>query len=51
MPFASDKQRRFMFSQHPEIAKRFAAEGKANVEPSKHPIAKAMKVKRARHGK
>lgn len=26
MPFKSQAQRGFMFSQHPEIAKRFAAE-------------------------
>ena len=32
MPFKSEKQRRFMFSQHPKIAKRWASEGKAYVE-------------------
>jgi hypothetical protein len=26
MPFRSEKQRRFMFAKHPEIAKRWAAE-------------------------
>lgn len=26
MPFESDKQRRFMYSQHPEIAKRWRKE-------------------------
>lgn len=26
MPFKSDSQRRFMFSQHPSIAKRWASE-------------------------
>lgn len=31
MPYASDKQRKFMYAKHPEIAKRFEKEGKANV--------------------
>ncbi len=31
MPYASDKQRKFMYSQKPEIAKKFEKEGKANV--------------------
>lgn len=31
MPFESEAQRRFMFSQHPEIAKKWAKEGKAYV--------------------
>lgn len=28
MPFRSEKQRRFMWSKHPEIAKRWASEAK-----------------------
>ena len=28
MPFKSEKQRRFMWSQHPEIARRWANESK-----------------------
>lgn len=32
MPFKSEKQRRFMWSQHPEIARRWADEGKGYVE-------------------
>ena len=35
MPFVSEKQRKFMFSQHPDIAKRWAKEGKAYVKKSK----------------
>lgn len=31
MPYASDKQRKFMYSQKPEIAKKFEKEGKAGV--------------------
>lgn len=31
MPFKSEKQRKFMFAKHPEIAERWAREGKANV--------------------
>lgn len=27
MPFQSEAQRRFMYSQHPDIAKRWTAEG------------------------
>ena len=30
MPFKSKAQARFMFSQHPEIAKKFEKEGKAD---------------------
>lgn len=41
MPFKSEKQRKFMFAQHPEIAKKFEAEGKAYVESS--PKVSAMK--------
>lgn len=29
MPFKSDKQRRFMYAEHPEIAKRWSKEEKA----------------------
>lgn len=29
MPFKSEKQRKFMHSQHPDIAKRWEAEAKA----------------------
>lgn len=32
MPFKSERQRKFMWSQHPEIAQRWANEGKGYVE-------------------
>ena len=32
MPFQSPRQLRFMFSQHPEIAKRWAKENPANAK-------------------
>ena len=35
MPYASDKQRRFMYAKHPDIAKRREAEGKAYVTKKK----------------
>lgn len=35
MPFKSEKQRRFMYSQHPEIAQRWAKEGKGYVVADK----------------
>lgn len=31
MPFKSDKQRRYMYAKHPEIASRWQKEGKGNV--------------------
>lgn len=31
MPFKSEKQRRYMFAKHPEIAERWSKEGKAYV--------------------
>lgn len=45
MPFKSEKQRRFMFSQHPEIARRWAKEGakdprKKDGKPPRRPIRK-----------
>ena len=42
MPFKSDAQRRYLFSQHPDVARKFAAEtpkGKdlpEHVKKSKH---------------
>lgn len=35
MPFKSDKQRKWMFANHPEMAKRWAAEGGAKKKKSK----------------
>jgi hypothetical protein len=34
MPFTSAKQRRFMHSQHPEIAARWEAEAKKSGKPA-----------------
>jgi hypothetical protein len=35
MPYVSEKQRKFMYSQHPEIAARWDAEGKNYIEKKK----------------
>lgn len=35
MPYESDKQRRYMYSQHPEIAKKYEKEGKNKVVKKK----------------
>ena len=35
MPFVSEKQRKYMWKRHPEIAKRWAREGKAYVKGKK----------------
>ena len=35
MPYASEKQRRFMYSQHPRIAKKWNAEGNNYIKKSK----------------
>lgn len=43
MPFKSEKQRKYMYAKHPEIAKRWQKEGKGNVKPAK----KAVAAKRA----
>ena len=31
MPFKSERQRKYLFAKHPEIAKRWVAEGKGYV--------------------
>lgn len=46
MPFKSEKQRRFMFSQHPDIAKRWAAE--AAKDPRKKDGKPPRRAKRKR---
>jgi hypothetical protein len=43
MPFSSEKQMRFMYSQHPEIAKRWSKEAKAAGKPQ---IQKGGKMKK-----
>lgn len=35
MPFVSQKQRRFMFKNHPDIAKRWESEGKGGIMKKK----------------
>lgn len=35
MPYASEKQRRFMYAKHPEIAKRWDKEGKNYIKGKK----------------
>lgn len=35
MPFRSDKQRKFLYSQKPTVAKKFASHGKIRVVGSK----------------
>lgn len=37
MPYASQKQRKFMYSQHPEIAKKWAKEGKNYIKKKRKP--------------
>jgi len=45
MPYASEKQRRFMYSQHPDIAKRWDKEGENRV------VGKRKKTKRRASGR
>jgi hypothetical protein len=33
MPFSSEKQMRYMYAKHPEIAKRWSAEAKSSGKP------------------
>jgi len=40
MPFVSDKQRKFLYSQKPEVAKKFAAHEKLNKQKA---IAKKLR--------
>lgn len=35
MPYKSDKQRRYMWSQHPKIAKKWAEKGEGHVAGKK----------------
>ena len=48
MPYASEKQRKFMWSQHPEIAKKWEKSGKGYVKGGSYEsktvaLAKSMK--------
>jgi hypothetical protein len=49
MPFRSEKQRRFMYANHPEIAKRWSAE--YGSQPLGGLVKHAGKGKRRRRGK
>ena len=40
MPFKSEKQRKFLYSQHPKIAKKWAAEHGNKIVPKKKKIGK-----------
>jgi hypothetical protein len=46
MPYSSEKQRRFMYAKHPNIAKKWAKEGKNYVKKkySKGSISRAMEM-------
>lgn len=43
MPFRSEKQRKYMYAKHPEMAKRWQKEGKGGVAGSKRAPAAAAK--------
>jgi len=44
MPYVSEKQRKFMYSQHPKIAKRWNMEGKNYIKGKKEQV-EALKRK------
>jgi hypothetical protein len=46
MPFESDKQMRFMFSQNPKIAAKMVIDAKA----AKKPVVKSTKPKKKKKG-
>lgn len=43
MPFKSEKQRRFMWAEHPDIAKRWADESKGKDDRNAKRAVKALK--------
>lgn len=43
MPFRSEKQRKYMYAKHPEMAKRWQKEGKGGMAGSKRAPAAAAK--------
>lgn len=49
MPYKSEKQRRFMYSQHPEIAKKWDKEGENHIESKEK--GRKFKKEAIRHGK
>jgi hypothetical protein len=49
MPFASERQRRFMHAKHPEIAKRWEHEGGSSLRDlARNPNRRTRKRRRAR---
>ena len=50
MPFKSEKQRKYMWAKHPDIAKRWEDEGKGYVERKKHEKKKSKEKRNARRG-
>ena len=46
MPYASEKQRRYMWSQHPEIAEKWAEKGHGYVKAKKKKGLKKGKLRR-----
>lgn len=42
MPFRSEKQRRFMYANHPDIARRWTSEYGSSIQPSKMKSMKPM---------
>lgn len=48
MPFKSPKQRKFLFANHPKIAKRWAAEAGGGPKPKQKPKPKGKN--RGKHG-
>lgn len=44
MPYKSIRQRKFMYSQYPEIAKRWDKEGKNYIEAAKRLLKKRKKI-------
>lgn len=51
MPYASEKQRRFMYSQHPDIAKKWDAEGENRIEPKQKADVKSQVIARSKRRK
>lgn len=43
MPYTSEKQRKFMYARHPEIAKRWDKEGKNYIKGKKKSIEERIK--------
>lgn len=48
MPYASEKQRKFMYARHPEIAKKWDKEGKNYIKHDKTYSKEAIELARKR---